>query len=146
MDTQACDYLCLGCPECFQEAEDDDCGYPDDNPKTVIGLTKPAIHSVPPVAIFELGQAMADGEAKYGLMNYREKKVSASVYYDAAMRHLMKWWDGEEVDPDTGIKHLSYAMACAAILLDAETLGQLNDNRPLPGKLAQWIEAKTKAA
>ena len=53
----------------------DTASYPDNNPKTVIGLTKPPIAPIPPVAILHLGQAMSDGRRKYGLMNWREKTV-----------------------------------------------------------------------
>lgn len=121
-------------------------GYPDDNPKTAIGTTKPPLSCVPPVAIFHMGQAMKDGKEKYGLMNWREHRVSSSVYYDAAMRHLMSWWDGEDRASDSGVHHLAHAMACLAILLDAESTGQLNDDRPIPGMLPEFITANTKKA
>lgn len=119
-------------------------GYPDDNPKTAIGTKKPPVSVVPPVAVFHLGQAMKDGKEKYGLMNWREKRVSSSVYFDAAMRHLMSWWDGEDRASDSGVHHLAHAMACMAILLDAESIGKLNDDRPLPGNLPAFITANTK--
>lgn len=119
--------------------------YPDDNPKTRIGLTKPSMKAVPPVAMLELGAAMADGCVKYGLMNYREKTVSASVYYDAMMRHLFAWWDGENNASDSGVHHLGHVMACAAILMDADTVDKLNDDRPLPGAAADVIADRTKA-
>lgn len=118
-------------------------GYPDDNPKTVLGTAKPSIAPIPPAAIIHLGRAMSDGRRKYGLMNWREKRVSSSVYYDAAMRHLMSWWDGEQVAEDSGVHHLAHAMACMAILLDAEATGNLNDDRPIPGRCADMIRALT---
>lgn len=103
--------------------------YPDDNPKTVQGLKKPAMSCVPPVALLHLAHAMMDGEQKYGRMNWREHTVSSSVYYDAAMRHLMAWFDGETYAPDSGVHHLGHVMACCAILLDGESLAVLNDDR-----------------
>ena len=103
--------------------------YPDDNPKTVLGLRKPAMSCVPPVALLHLSHAMMDGEQKYGRMNWREHTVSSSVYYDAAMRHLMAWFDGETYAPDSGAHHLGHVMACCAILLDGESLAVLNDDR-----------------
>ena len=120
--------------------------YPDDNPKTVLGLAKPSISVIPPVAILHLGKAMADGKRKYGLMNWREKTVTSSVYYDAAMRHMMAWWDGEENASDSGVHHLGHAMACLAITLDAQSLGKLNDDRPIPGMFAEAVKANTKDA
>jgi len=120
--------------------------YPDDNPKTAIGVTKPALHVIPPVALLHLGKAMADGKRKYGLMNWREKRVSSSVYYDAALRHLLSWFDGEEVAQDSGVHHLAHAMACMGILLDAQATGNLNDDRPIPGPAADFIKANINAA
>jgi len=102
---------------------------PDNNPKTVYGMRKPSMACVPPVALLHLSKAMMNGRDKYGLMNWREKNISASIYYDAAMRHLISWYDGETMDPESGVHHLGHVMACCAILLDGELLGTLNDNR-----------------
>jgi hypothetical protein len=118
--------------------------YPDDNPKTVHGEAKPGIHCIPPVAILIEGQAMAEGMRKYGHTNWRHKRVSASVYYNAAQRHLMAWLDGQTCDPDTGIHHLGHARACLAILLDAEQHGMLNDDRTsAPGPAPAFIAEHT---
>lgn len=118
----------------------------DDNPKTVMGSAKPPLHAIPPVALLHLGQAMADGERKYGLVNWRERTVSSSVYYDAMMRHLLEWWDGTDRAADSGRHHLAHVMACCAILLDAENIGRLNDNRPaVPGGAGAFIADHTVA-
>lgn len=147
------DSLCITCTKqdtcAFTSSNTEECGvyvpseYPDDNPKTLLGMAKPPLRFIPPVAILEMGQAMADGGQKYGLMNYREKHVSSSVYYDAAMRHLLAWWDGEDEASDSGVKHLAHAMACMGILLDAESCGTLNDDRPYPGKIGERIKELT---
>lgn len=119
--------------------------YPDDNPKTIIGARKPPVHAIPPIAILHLGQAMANGEGKYGLTNWRGHRVSSSVYYDAAMRHLMAWWDGEDIAVDSGCHHLAHVMASCAILLDAAAIpDSLNDNRPTKGPTGRWIDAMTR--
>lgn len=119
-------------------------GYPDNNPKTVLGLKKPAMSSVPPAALVHLMRAMADGRRKYGLMNWREKRVSATIYYDAALRHLLAWYDGEQSARDSGVHHLGHAMACLAIVLDAEATGNLNDDRPVHGAFADLIDQFTQ--
>lgn len=116
----------------------------DDNPKTVYGAAKPGISAIPPSAILHLGQAMADGRAKYGLMNWREKTVSSSVYYDAAGRHLLDWWDGEDAARDSLVHHLAHTMACCAILIDAIETGKLNDDRPIAGTASSIVERMTK--
>lgn len=117
---------------------------PDDNPKTAFGLKKPAMSSVPPTALIHLSRAMSDGRKKYGHMNWREKKVSSTIYYDAAMRHLMAWFDGEETAEDSGVHHLGHAMACLAIILDASENNNLNDDRPTKGKFAELVKQYTE--
>lgn len=107
--------------------------YPDDNPKTLSGLSKVPLNLVPPSAKHFLAEAFADGARKYGPYNWREKNVSASIYYAAAQRHMDAWWDGEDVSFDAGVHHIAHAMACMAIILDAMTVGALNDDRPAPG-------------
>ncbi len=119
-------------------------GYPDDNPKTSIGMKKPSLSAVPPSALIHLGRAMADGRRKYGAMNWRDKRITASVHYDAAMRHLMAWFDGEQCARDSGVHHLGHAMACLAIVLDAEATGNLNDDRPKSGVFADLIDQFTQ--
>lgn len=103
------------------------------NPKDVIGSTKPPLSCIPTGPLYEVGAAMLDGSAKYGRHNWRVIGVRSSVYYDAALRHLMKWWEGEELDADSGCHHLAHAVACCLIVRDAANLGQLTDDRPVPG-------------
>jgi hypothetical protein len=109
-------------------------GYPDDNPKTAYGEAKPKLSDTPTVGIREMGRVFTGGAEKYGRFNWRDHAVSATVYYDAAERHLMAWFDGEDIDPESGISHLAHVMACCNILLDAQGCGKLNDNRTLTGK------------
>lgn len=119
--------------------------FPDDNPKTAFGATKPGIHAVPPVALLHLGLAMADGKRKYGLTNWRENHVTAYIYYEAAFRHLASWWDGEQDAQDSGVHHLGHVMGCCAILLDAEAGGCLIDDRPrVPGKFSEMVKKLTR--
>ena len=111
----------------------DSTNYPDGNPKTAMGALKVPLHLVPPSATHFTALAFKDGAAKYGPYNWREKGVSASVYYAAAKRHMDAWWDGEDVSPDALVHHLGHVMACCAIVLDAMTIGKLNDDRPPAG-------------
>lgn len=121
-----------------QEWEDEEIvymsGYPDDNPKTAYGEAKPKMSDTPTIGIREMGKVFTGGAEKYGRFNWRDHSVSSTVYYDAAQRHLMAWFDGEDIDPESGISHLAHVMACCNILLDAGRCGKLNDNRALTGK------------
>jgi hypothetical protein len=103
---------------------------PDTNPKTAFGVQKAPLHLIPPPALLAVAGVMGLGAKKYGPYNWREHAVSASVYQAAAMRHLLAWWSGEDLDPESGQSHLAHAMACCAIVLDAAAVGKLNDDRP----------------
>ena len=103
--------------------------HPDTNPKTALGEAKPKISSTPTIAIREMGKVFELGAKKYGRFNWREHKVSSTVYYDAAWRHMAAWFEGEDVDPESGVSHLAHVMACMAILIDAQDKNSLNDNR-----------------
>lgn len=109
------------------------------NPKDLVGIKKVRLSTIPPVAIVHLGTAMQNGAEKYGAYNYREKGVRPSIYVDAALRHILSWFDGEECASDSGVHHLGHAMACLAILLDGLEYGNLNDDRPLKGKCADVL-------
>ena len=105
------------------------------NPKDLVGIKKLPMFSVtPPVGLAYFAAAMRDGARKYGPYNWREKGVRASVYVDAAIRHIAAWHEREELAEDSGVHHLGHAMACLGILADAMECGQLVDDRPkVPG-------------
>lgn len=115
------------------------------NPKDAIGSRKAGISNVPAQVVAELGLAMLEGAAKYGRHNYRIAGVRASVYYDAAMRHLMSWWEGEDIDPDSGLPHVVKAMACLAVMRDAQINNKLSDDRP-PLPRQGWVAELNKKA
>lgn len=103
----------------------------DTNPKDAVGVSKwRQFAAIPNSVIFGLGVAMLEGALKYGRHNYRVAGVRSSIYYEAAMGHLMAWWEGEDVDPDSGLPHVVKAMASLAVLYDAIAQGKLNDDRP----------------
>lgn len=103
------------------------------NPKDAIGSDKVPLHLWPTTATALGSMALLDGACKYGRSNYRAIGVRASIYFDAAQRHLTRWFEGESVDTDSGLPHLAHALACVAILVDAEAAGKLNDDRMLQG-------------
>lgn len=102
----------------------------DTNPKDAVGSSKPPLSTIPCPVLFEIGVAMLEGACKYRRHNYRVAGVRASIYYDAAMRHLMRWWEGEDIDPDSGVSHISKALAGLIVLRDAQMRGMVQDDRP----------------
>lgn len=108
--------------------------YPDNNPKTQFGLAKTPMHLVPAAAVRGMAEAFANGAEKYGPYNWREKKISSTVYYAACLRHLTDWFDRideGDVAPDSKVHHIKHAMACLAMILDTIGSELLNDNRPI---------------
>jgi hypothetical protein len=103
----------------------------ESNPKDIIGSTKASLCCVPCGPLFEVGAAMLDGSAKYGRHNWRAIGVRASVYYEAALRHLMRYWEGEDIDPDSGVHHLAHVSACCLIARDAAMCDMMEDDRPI---------------
>lgn len=110
------------------------------DPKLGVGSKKPSTAAIPPISILLLGLAMKDGEKKYGRFNWRKTKVDNSVYYDAAMRHLLSYWDGEEKAKDSNIEHLAHVMACCAILIDAHYTNSCLDTRDPTLNVTSFID------
>lgn len=119
---------------------DPNLGVTSTNPKDRIGITKPPLDLIPPVALIHEAMAMRNGAQKYGPYNWRAEKVSARIYVGAANRHISSWLDREELSADAKVHHLGHARACLGILLDAQSIGQLVDDRPPAGKAAALIE------
>lgn len=130
--------------------------YTEGNPKAAAALGKPKFNAIPTSALRELGGAMHNGWEKYGIVNWRVsgQEVSASTYIDALLRHLHAWQEGERCSADTshifpeGVHHLGHAMACCAILIDAERYGRLIDDRPgiAAGKRPGEVSAAARTA
>lgn len=102
------------------------------NPKDVLGIKKVPIHLVPMQVLSEAGLAMLEGGRKYGGHNYREMGVKASVYVDAVWRHIfLQFWEGEEIDPDSGLHHVTKAIASLIVLRDSMLMENWIDDRPI---------------
>lgn len=114
------------------------------NPKDSVGIKKTPVSCVPAPVIAELGVAMLEGALKYGRHNYRVIGVRASVYYDAVMsRHMPLWWEGEDIDPDSGLSHITKAIASLTVLRDAMIRGTWVDDRP-PKTKSGWMTGLDK--
>jgi hypothetical protein len=73
-------------------------------------------HLLPLSLLEDTVDVLMFGAKKYGVNNWRNVKNGHERYYDALMRHISAWKQGEVVDPDTGISHLAHAM-CNLIFL-----------------------------
>lgn len=106
----------------------------DSNPKDSVGTRKSPISCLPIRVLWNIGLAMLEGALKYGRHNYRAVGVRASVYFDAAVgRHLFSWWEGQDIDPESGMHHVDKAIAGLMVLRDSMLQGNWVDDRPPNG-------------
>jgi hypothetical protein len=103
----------------------------DTNPKDALGIAKVPMHCVSARVMMELGLAMMEGGRKYGTHNYRKMGVRGSVYYDATMRHMMAYWEGQDIDPDSGVHHVIKAIATLVVMRDSMLMENFEDDRPI---------------
>lgn len=104
----------------------------ESNPKDAVGIRKIPMSCISMPVMMEIAAGMMEGARKYGRHNYRVIGVRASVYFDAAMRHLTAWWEGEDIDEASGLSHISKAMSTLHVLRDAMIRDKMVDDRP-PG-------------
>lgn len=116
------------------------------NPKDAVGVKKVPLHVVSSPVLMEIGLAMLEGDRKYGGHNYRVAGVRASVYYDALMRHAMSWWEGEDIDRDSGLSHITKALSTLTVLRDAMLNDMWTDDRPPKVKNQNWVKDFNKLA
>jgi hypothetical protein len=107
-------------------------GAKPSNPKDALGILKAPFSTISAPVMAEVGVGMLEGALKYGRHNYRAIGVRASVYYDATMRHLTAWWEGEDFDPESfvGLHHVTKAIAGLTVIRDAMIQGKFTDDRP----------------
>jgi hypothetical protein len=104
---------------------------------------KPPLELVPLSACVAESLVLRHGADKYGPFNWREETIQTNAYVAATLRHTLSWMDGEDNDPESGISHLAHARATLGILIDALSLGRVDDNRPCKGAGPAMIRRHT---
>lgn len=99
------------------------------NPKDKMGAKKPNLSVLPFAPLLEVVPALYEGRRKYGPWNWRAEKVSETIYADAAIRHLMQFIAGEDIDPESGVHHIAKAIAGLLVVRDAQLHGCSIDDR-----------------
>lgn len=121
-----------------------DPSYKDTNPKDAIGIRKAPMSVLSMAVLAEVGVGVLEGASKYGRHNWRGAGIRESVYFDATMRHLMSYWEGEDVDPDSGLSHVTKAICSLMVWRDALIQGMATDDRP--PRSAEFYPALNKLA
>lgn len=72
---------------------------------------------VPVRCLTQIVQVLEFGAKKYKEDNWQTVPDARRRYYDAAIRHLTAWWDGEKLDSESNMPHLAHAACCVIFLL-----------------------------
>jgi hypothetical protein len=82
--------------------------------KDVKGKAK--LRLVPYQALVEIAKVREFGVAKYG-DDEGWKTVNADDFIEAAMRHIGKYFDGQKIDDESGLDHVSHAITSLALAI-----------------------------
>lgn len=88
----------------------------------------------PPITLLDrdflegTAQVMAFGAVKYGKGNWKTG-FAHSRLADAAMRHIIAWASGEDIDPESGLPHIDHASASLNMLRGNQRLHPELDDR-----------------
>lgn len=78
---------------------------------------KPALAYIPKAALWAEGQAFSYGAKKYEAWNYKYG-INVTRTLSAAIRHIVQFLAGVEIDVESGVHHLGCARANIAMALD----------------------------
>jgi len=81
---------------------------------------KPRMYLLPPKALVEVAKVLTFGASKYDEHNWKKLDNLQNRYTGAALRHIFAHMDGEELDPETELDHLSHAVCCLLFKLEAK--------------------------
>ena len=110
------EYMCFtdgNCQKCRAELSGKFCtgqGRKDDSAKIRYSL-------LPVGAVNQVVQVLEFGSKKYADNNWQKVENSRTRYYDAAMRHIDAWLNGDLKDAETGLPHLAHAICCLMFLM-----------------------------
>ena len=83
---------------------------------------------LPESALKQAAYAFMYGAEKYGRYNYLNG-IEVSRLIAAALRHINSYNEGNEIDPESGAKHLGHAIANLSMIIELAEKGKLIDNR-----------------
>lgn len=94
-----------------------------DNQKNMLQL-------VPPELIFAAGNGVTHGAKKYAPGNWAKGDgFEWSRLYGGLQRHVNAFWNGEDIDPDSGNHHLDHAACMLGFLIAHVKRGIGKDDR-----------------
>lgn len=97
---------------------------------------KEAMDLIPPEFLFGTAEILTLGAVKYEVRNW-EKGMRWGRVFASLMRHLWRWWGGENLDSETKKSHLWHASCCIAFLIAYESRQVGEDDRPFKQRSAR---------
>jgi hypothetical protein len=110
-----------------------------DNPQAVVIDTskgakfdggKVGVWMLPTEPLEDIARVLDFGAKKYAAYNWTNG-IKYSRIYGSLLRHLFAWWRGEDVDPESGLSHLSHAGCNILFLLQFARSRPSFDDRPV---------------
>lgn len=104
---------------------------------------KPRYDLIPPVVLEQLATVLTFGAKKYGPNNWQSVPDAQNRYYSALMRHVEADRGGEVFDEESGLPHLTHALACVAFMLHGRMVQPEVVQRPgckVPPELEPLLE------
>lgn len=93
---------------------------------------KSGVDQISAEVLLEWGDVFTYGEKKYARDNWLQGN-DWHEFYGSVMRHLLAFWGGEDIDPESGLSHLSHAIWNLGALRYFQLHGLGEDDRP-------WLE------
>ena len=94
---------------------------------------KPKLSLLSALWLLGVGQVLTLGAKKYSAHNWREG-IEQSRLLSAALRHILAYQDGEDLDPETGLCHLYHASCCLMFAAELRITHPELDDRYRRGK------------
>lgn len=86
---------------------------------------KPDLSPIDPALLLECGKGLAIGQERYKdkAFNRNGNVMKLSTGYASAIRHLLKFMCGEDVDPEDGVHHLAKVINCIVVMWHNRIIG-----------------------
>lgn len=92
------------------------------------GRKSAELGTIDPLALLVLAEVSGFGAQKYAAFNYL-KGYDWDLSYNALTRHLLAFWNGEDLDPESGLPHITHAAWHALALTSFYKRGLGTDTR-----------------
>jgi len=107
---------------------------------------KPRMELLPVVPLEMAAEVFTYGHEKYSDISstYANNWLQGMDWgrvYGALQRHLSAYWNGEDIDEESGMSHLAHALSCLMMLAEYQAKPALYskfDDRPTVTHVAQW--------